>query len=118
MFMKVFACAALIVVLGGCQQIGAATAPLDYTSGVNVSAAQMAGFIDKKSTQNDVISQIGQPGSKAEVLGKEVWSYAYSFGPGIPFTGKKDFNETTVFEFDKHGVLINHYKTAASAGMQ
>lgn len=114
MLKKIFVVAALLVAVTGCSQIAKVSAPLDYTTGVNVSAAQMATFIDNKTTKNDVISAIGQPGSKSEVAGNEIWSYGYTFIPGVPFTSKKNVSETTVFEFDKRGVLAKHYKSAAN----
>lgn len=114
MLKKIFVVAALFVAVTGCSQIAKVSAPLDYTTGVNVSAAQMATFVDNKTTKNDVISAIGQPGSKSEVAGNEIWSYGYTFIPGVPFTSKKNVSETTVFEFDKRGVLAKHYKSAAN----
>jgi outer membrane protein assembly factor BamE (lipoprotein component of BamABCDE complex) len=114
MFKKAFVIAALFVAVSGCTQIAKVGAPLDYTTGVSVSAAQMSTFVDKKTTKNDVIEALGQPGNKSEVAGTEIWSYGYTFIPGIPFTSKKNVSETTVFEFDKRGVLSKHYKTAAN----
>lgn len=114
MFKKAFVIAALFVAVSGCAQIAKVGAPLDYTTGVSVSAAQMSTFVDKKTTKNDVIEALGQPGNKSEVAGTEIWSYGYTFIPGIPFTSKKNVSETTVFEFDKRGVLSKHYKTAAN----
>lgn len=114
MFKKVFVIAALFVAVSGCAQIAKVSAPLDYTTGVNVSPAQMATFVDKKTTKSDVIGVLGQPGNKSEVAGTEIWSYGYTFIPGVPFTSKKNVSETTVFEFDKRGVLSKHYKTAAN----
>lgn len=114
MFKKAFFIAALFVAVSGCAQIAKVSAPLDYTTGVNVSAAQMAAFTDKKTTKSDVIGALGQPGTKSEVAGTEIWNYGYTFIPGVPFTSQKNVSETTVFEFDKRGVLSKHYKTAAN----
>ncbi|WP_421556768.1 hypothetical protein [Pseudomonas kitaguniensis] len=114
MFKNIFMVAALFVAVSGCAQIAKVSAPLDYTTGVNVSTAQMANFTDKKTTKDDVVSALGQPGNKSEVAGNEIWSYGYTFIPGVPFTSKKNVSETTVFEFDKRGVLAKHYKTGAN----
>lgn len=114
MLKNMLAVAVLAFSITGCQQIASVSAPLDYTTGVNVSATQMSGFTDKKTTQSDVIKAIGEPGNKAEVGGKEIWSYGYTFIPGVPFTSKKNISETTVFEFDKRGVLVKHYKTGGN----
>lgn len=114
MLKKVFIVAALYVAVTGCQQMAKVSSPLDYTTGVNVSSAQMASFTDKKTTKDEIVGALGQPGSKSEVAGNEIWSYGYSFIPGVPFTSKKNVSETTVFEFDKKGVLAKHYKTAAN----
>lgn len=114
MLKKIFVIAALFVAVSGCAQIAKVSSPLDYTTGVSVSPAQMAKFIDKKTTKSDVVGVLGQPGSKSEVAGTEIWSYGYTFIPGVPFTSKKNVSETTVFEFDKRGVLAKHYKSAVN----
>lgn len=114
MMIKLLSAAVLFVAVSGCQQIANVSSPLDYSTGVNISAAQMSSFIDKKTTKNDVIKAVGQPGTKSEVAGNEIWSYGYTFIPGVPFTSKKNLSETTVFEFDKRGVLVKHYKTGAN----
>lgn len=111
MFTKLISVATLIVVVTGCQQIANVSAPLDYSTGTNVSAAQMSAFTENKSTKDDVVKSIGQPDNKSEVSGTEIWSYGYTFIPGVPFTTKKNLSETTVFEFNKRGVLTKHYKT-------
>lgn len=114
MAMKYLAAATLVLAVTGCQQIGSMSAPLDYSTGVNISTAQMQTFTDKKTTKADVLSTLGHPSSKTEVAGNEVWGYGYTFIPGVPFTGKKNISETTMFEFDKRGVLVQHYKTASN----
>ncbi len=99
------------LVVTGCQQVGNMTAGMDYSTGTEISAAKMQTFEDGKSTKEDVIAQVGHPGNKSEVSGVEIWSYSYSFIPAMPGTGKKNKSESTVFEFDKKGILIRHYKT-------
>ncbi|AGN33511.1 hypothetical protein PflA506_p0016 (plasmid) [Pseudomonas fluorescens A506] len=114
MFKNLFAVSVLAFSITGCQQIASVSAPLDYSTGVNVNAAQMSAFKDRKTTKEDVIKEIGQPGNKAEVAGNEIWSYGYTFIPGMPFTSKKNISETTVFEFDKRGILVKHYKSSGN----
>lgn len=83
-----------------------------FTTGVPVSAQQMAAFVDRQSAQQDVLAALGQPPRK-EMLGtKEVWRYDYT-----EFNKMRgvDINETAVFEFDRKGVLLAHYKTHGSA---
>lgn len=109
--MAVFlACSAVI----GCQQVGQVASGLDYSTGVNVTASQMDSLANNKSTKVDVVKMLGEPGSKREFNGVEIWNYGYTFIPATPFSGKKNVSETTIFEFNNEGVLLNHYKTNAS----
>lgn len=114
-FNKVIAVSALMLSITGCQQIGQTTSGLDYSTGVNVTPAQLSTLADNKSTKADVVRLVGEPGNKSEVGGNEIWSYGYTYIPGVPFTGKKNVSETTVFEFDKKGILLKHYKTNSNA---
>jgi hypothetical protein len=110
----------LVFLLQGCETTASFTAPMTsaiqnlgkYETGVHVSDATMAALIDHKSTRADVQAAVG-PASDRQVLGNdEVWKYGYtkisSFGGNI--------SETTVFEFDRKGVLSAHYKTKGNAG--
>lgn len=114
MFKKIFAVSACVITMTACQPIAKVSKVLDYSVGVNISSVKMLAFVDKKTTKSDVIKSVGQPGLKFEVDGGEVWSYGYTYIPGVPFMGKKNLSETTVFEFDKRGVLVQQYKTDAS----
>lgn len=98
----------LSTVLFGCVAVQT------FATGTPVSAQQMAAFVDRQSTQQDVLAVIGQPPRK-EMLGtKEVWRYDYTEFNKIRGV---DINETAVFEFDGKGVLVAHYKTNGSAPM-
>jgi outer membrane protein assembly factor BamE len=80
-----------------------------YKTGTQISQEQMDKLIDKKTTQSNAIALLGQPNRKAELGGKEIWNYDYT-QIGQAIVGK-NINETTVLEFNKHGVLVTHYKT-------
>lgn len=107
--------AGVIATVSGCQQMAQVSAPLDYSTGVKVSPEQMSSLKDNYSTKSDVVNLLGHPGHKSEISGREVWNYGYTFIPGVPFTGKKNQSETTVFEFNSRGVLVNHYKAAGNS---
>ncbi|WP_408601459.1 hypothetical protein [Pseudomonas sp. PLMAX] len=103
-----------LAMLGGCAQVGSITKKLDYTTGTPVTDQQMQSFKKGKTTQDQVVAAIGYPASKAEVTGKEVWSYPYSLIAALPFQPNKQ--ETTVFEWSSKGVLLNFYKAGGAAG--
>jgi outer membrane protein assembly factor BamE len=103
-----------LAMLGGCAQVGALTKKLDYATGTPVTDQQLQSFKKGKTTQDQVVAAIGYPTSKAEVTGKEVWSYPYNLIAAMPFQENKQ--ETTVFEWSSKGVLLNFYKAGGSAG--
>ncbi|MDR7380417.1 outer membrane protein assembly factor BamE (lipoprotein component of BamABCDE complex) [Rhodoferax ferrireducens] len=83
-------------------------------TGTQVSKKQMDSITDAKSTQADVITLIGQPNRKAEAGGNILWYYDFK-QIGQAIIGK-NIDETTVFEFNKKGVLLSHYKTGGQPG--
>lgn len=103
-----------VALLSGCAATKKATSALDYTTGTFVSQQQLDGFQKGKTRQADVITAIGNPPQKAEIMGKEVWTYTYTLIPALPFQPNKF--ENTVIEFDKKGVLLNAYKTGGTPG--
>jgi len=112
--LSVFAAATLsVVLLSGCAGVQKVANKLDAKSGTHVTQEQLATFVKGKTRQEDVIKAIGYPPTKNEVSGKEVWSYPYSLITALPFVGENQ-SETTVFEFDKAGVLTNAYKAVGS----
>jgi len=111
---SVFAVTALFAaLLSGCTGVQKVADKLDAKSGTHVTKEQLATFVKGKTRQEDVIAAIGYPPTKNEVAGKEVWSYPYSLITAIPFVGENQ-SETTVFEFNKAGVLTNAYKAVGS----
>lgn len=112
---KITALAAVLAISlsTGCAQIKQASSSLDYQTGTYVSPETMNSFVKGKTRQNDVIAKVGHPPQKAEVSGKEVWTYTYTRLPMIPF--QKNTFENTVFEF-KRGVLVNAYKSGGTPG--
>lgn len=104
------AAALSIAVLSGCSTV----AKLDSTSGTSISQEQLNSFTKGKTRREDVVAKVGQPPRKSEVMGKEVWSYPYTLIAAMPFAPNK--SETTVFEFDKNGVLLSAYKTGGTPG--
>jgi len=103
-----------IALLSGCAQIKSVTSGLDYSTGTYVTQQQIDSFKKGKTRQADVIAMIGNPPQRAEVLGKEVWTYTYTLIPALPF--EKNKFENTVIEFNKSGVLVNAYKTGGTPG--
>jgi outer membrane protein assembly factor BamE len=116
----VTAAVSVVLLLQGCETTASITAPMTsaiknigkYETGVYVSDATMSALVDHKSTQADVIGAVGRTGDRQLLGNREVWSYGYtkiaSFGGNV--------SETTVFEFDRRGVLLAHYKTHGNAG--
>jgi outer membrane protein assembly factor BamE (lipoprotein component of BamABCDE complex) len=83
-------------------------------SGTQISAEQMASVIEKKTTQAEVVSMVGQPNRKIDAGGKTIWYYDFNqIGQGII---GKNISETTAFEFNKKGVVVAHYKTGGQPG--
>lgn len=72
----------------------------------------LASFVPGKTTRENVVSAIGHPAQKSEHMGKEIWTYPFTliaaFGPNR--------QESTVFEFDKNGVLLSAYKAGDMRG--
>mgnify|MGYP003513713877 FL=1 len=99
--------------LSGCAAVQKVANHLDAKSGTYVSQEKLATFVKGKTRQEDVVAAIGYPPTKAEVSGKEVWSYPYSLITALPLVGENK-SETTVFEFNKAGVLTNAYKAVGS----
>jgi outer membrane protein assembly factor BamE len=113
---SVFAVTALFAaMLSGCAGVQKVADKLDSKSGTHVTNEKLATFVKGKTRQEDVIAAIGYPPSKNEVSGKEVWSYPYTLITALPFVGENQ-SETTVFEFNKTGVLTNAYKAGGRAG--
>lgn len=80
---------------------------LAYKSGTEITQEQFDTLKVGKSKKADVIATVGHPGRKEELGGNQVWYYDFSkvrhFGANV--------NESTVFEFNKAGVLVDKYKT-------
>lgn len=95
----------LILGVTGCAQT-----PLDYKSGTQISQEQIAA-VKPGATQADVVAKFGQPTKKMPLNGKEAWYYDYQ-KIGALFGG--NVNESTVFEFDSTGKLLQSYKTGGN----
>lgn len=112
---SVFTAAVLsVALLSGCAAAKKVTSGLDYSTGTYVTQQQVDSFQKGKTRQADVIAAIGNPPQKAEIMGKEVWTYTYTLIPALPFQPNKF--ENTVVEFDKNGVVVNAYKTGGTPG--
>ena len=83
-----------------------------YTQGKEVSTAQLEAFVVGKSTKADVEQSVGNPQRKQDLNGGEAWYYDFTKISINPFGGNVD--ESTVFEFDKKGVLTKKYKSQGS----
>ncbi len=102
-----------ISTLTGCAAVGNVVGDTGaYTTGTDVKPEQMALIVDKTSKKADVIGKIGQPNRKAQVGTTEIWYY--DFTKITHFSG--NVNESTVFEFNKNGVVQAHYKTNKTGG--
>ncbi len=80
-----------------------------YTQGSEVTSAQLDKLIVGQSTRADVEQVVGNPQRKQELNGGEVWYYDFTKISVNPFGGNVD--ESTVFEFNKKGVLAKKYKS-------
>lgn len=60
-----------------------------------------------------MVKQVGYPNAKFELSGKEIWNYGYSVISALP--GAANNNESTVFECNKAGRLLDAYKTNGGA---
>lgn len=105
-----FAATALATALNGCSLMS----KLDTVSGTEVTQENLKSFQNGKTTRQEVISALGHPPQKSEVLGNEVWTYPFTRITAMPTS--PNVSESTVFEFDKKGVLLNAYKTGGTPG--
>ncbi|MFJ2712962.1 hypothetical protein ACIOZM_19005 [Pseudomonas sp. NPDC087346] len=113
---KVFVAAALsVALLTGCAGVHKVADKLDMKTGTYVAPEKMATFVKGKTRQDDVIASIGYPPVRNEISGKEIWTYQYTLITAIPFVGENK-SESTVFEWNKSGVLLNAYKANGTAG--
>lgn len=90
---------------------GCANTPLDYRAGTEVSRTQLAQFIPGKTRQTDVTRAIGHPNRKEALGAKEIWYYDFN-KIGAVFNG--NISESTVFEWNASGNLLQAYKTGQS----
>jgi outer membrane protein assembly factor BamE len=88
--------------LSGCNllDIGA------YKTGIQVEQVTL-NQIKPGMSQDKIVSLVGHPMRKQAVGKKEIWYYDFTkishFGQNV--------SESTVFEFNKKGNLLKHYKT-------
>lgn len=101
--------------LTGCAGVQKVADKLDMKTGTYVAPEKMATFVKGKTRQADVISSIGYPPARNEISGKEIWTYSYTLITAIPFVGENK-SESTIFEWNKAGVLTNAYKANGTAG--
>lgn len=94
-----------IASLAGCSQIGAWTASTDYQQGTLLTDEQMALFKPQASSSQDVSKVFGEPDKSTRIGNRTYWSYRYVRSPVIPFTGRQQYEQVVVFEFDKSGLL-------------
>src|SRR3569833_2768292 len=102
--------AAVATAASGCSLMS----KLDTVSGTEVTQERMKGFQKGKTTRQDVIAALCHPTQKSEVKGNEVWSYPYTRITAMP--GAPTGSDSTVFECDKIGLLLNAYKTGGTPG--
>ena len=100
----------IFVSLAGCSQIGAWTASTDYQRGTMLTDQQMGLFKPQASSSQDISKAFGEPHKTSRVGPRTFWSYRYVRSPAIPFTGRQQYEQIVVFEFDKSGVLVRSHK--------
>lgn len=82
-----------------------------YQKGLEVNQNKLDAIIIGKSTQEDVEKIIGYPVRKTNIGNKEIWYYDFTRITSLPGFDK---DESTVFEFNKKGIVIKKYKTQGS----
>lgn len=108
--LSIFASVLIVAMASGCSLMS----KLDTVSGTEVTQEKLKGFQKGKTTRQDVIAVLGHPPQKTEVLGNEVWTYPFTRLTANPYS--PNISESTVFEFDKKGLLLNAYKTGGTPG--
>jgi outer membrane protein assembly factor BamE len=74
--------------------------------GTQVSQEQFDHLIIGKSKKTDVTDAIGHPGRREQLGANQAWYYEFS-----KISYGRTTEETTVFEFNKDGVLVDKYRT-------
>ncbi|MBZ7938795.1 MULTISPECIES: outer membrane protein assembly factor BamE domain-containing protein [Campylobacter] len=82
-----------------------------YQKGLEVNQDKLNSIVIGKSTQEDVEKIIGYPVRKTSLGNKEVWYYDFTRISSLPGFDK---DESTVFEFNKKGIVVKKYKTTGS----
>lgn len=85
----------------------------DFVTGTLITQEQLASLKKGSATKNQVIATVGNPPTKSNVSGLEVWSYPYTVIGGRP--GRPNISETTIFEF-RGNVMTNAYKAGGTPG--
>ncbi|PSM53310.1 hypothetical protein CRN67_00245 [Campylobacter blaseri] len=98
---------AVLLLFSGCANIVDFGA---YTKGTEVTQAQMDLLTINKSKKSDVERIIGYPQRKSSVGKTEIWYYDFT---KIRHIGS-NIDESSVFEFNKKGILTKKYKTNGS----
>ena len=96
--------------LSGCTTVDSVGDFGAYETGTFISQEKMNSAVDGSSSQKDIEKYYGHPNRKEQVGNKDIWYYDYN---KIRTVGG-NINEATVFEFNKKGVLSQHYKTNKS----
>ncbi len=104
---KFIALAALSLALAAPAQAGW----FSVSDGTQVSQEQFEGFVVGKATKADVTEAIGHPQRREQLGDHQAWYYDFSklsYGRAV--------EQSTVFEFDKAGVLVEKYRTGNGSG--
>lgn len=99
-----------IASLTGCSQIGAWTVSTDYQRGTMLTDQQIGFFKPQVSSSQDISKALGDPDKSTKIGARSFWTYHYVRTPAIPFTGRQQYEQIVVFEFDKSGVLVRTRK--------
>ena len=100
---KVFAIIALSLAFSSAHAVDF----LSHKSGVQISSGQFDALEVGKAKKADVIEAVGHPARKEQLGDNQTWYYDFT---QIKTFGK-NVSESTVFEFNKAGVLVEKYKT-------
>ena len=85
----------------------------DYVTGTLITEEQLASLTKGSTTKSQVIATVGNPPTKSNVSGLEVWTYPYTVIGGRP--GRPNVFENTIFEF-RGNVMVDAYKAGGTPG--
>lgn len=102
-----------VLSMGGCGIVPGISAPEEQMTGVQVRDEQMAGLKDRYSTTLAVSNRLGQPMRTVKTASGEQWYYDYTHT--YRSAPQNNVSESTIFEFDRSGVMAAHRRVTPIA---